>query len=273
MPKGKLKSKTELFPVDAPGHKLRVTLDYAGGGIRLQWTDRKTRAVVAELLIDCPKQDVLAWKLSHGGHTETEHGSSHRKSIRSRLESLQRQLPVDPEEISAGEIFPEPVPGSEKAGAFVPIDLAWEAPPWIWLENEIVRMVGGVQTMFSGPGEFIEEVDPILSGRFEKETRRIEKQTQEREARMARVRESQKRMEQERRQRELARRTRAAMQAKTKAPIPVVPAGAPPRMPVPPVPLSVKLPPMQFQDTHLALHDLGSYFLRERAALWWVSNQ
>ena len=45
------------------------------------------------------------------------------------------------------------------------------------------------------------------------------------------------------------------------------------RPPLPPVPVHIEPPGLEFQETTFALGDLQSYFLRERAALWWVSNQ
>lgn len=55
---------------------------------------------------------------------------------------------------------------------------------------------------------------------------------------------------------------------------PVSSAPAPsPRAPTPPVPVAIKLDTLTFQETAFPLSDLNGYWLRERAALWWVSNQ
>src|SRR6185369_9561100 len=45
------------------------------------------------------------------------------------------------------------------------------------------------------------------------------------------------------------------------------------RLPVPPVPVRVEFAELVFQETAFPMTDLRGYFLRERAALWWVSNQ
>ena len=39
------------------------------------------------------------------------------------------------------------------------------------------------------------------------------------------------------------------------------------------MPVTIKLPPLVFQETAFPLTDLRDYALRERAAVWWVSNQ
>jgi hypothetical protein len=41
----------------------------------------------------------------------------------------------------------------------------------------------------------------------------------------------------------------------------------------PPVSVRIELAPLTFQETAFPLENLRTYFLRERAALWWVSNQ
>ncbi|MGH7990303.1 MAG: DEAD/DEAH box helicase, partial [Limisphaerales bacterium] len=45
------------------------------------------------------------------------------------------------------------------------------------------------------------------------------------------------------------------------------------RQPLPPVPVRFDPPLLTFQETAFPLADLHEFFLRERAALWWVSNQ
>ncbi len=55
-----------------------------------------------------------------------------------------------------------------------------------------------------------------------------------------------------------------------------VPPVAPPsasHAPPPPIPLRIEAPGLIWQETSLPVTDLGGYFLKERAALWWVSNQ
>ncbi len=53
--------------------------------------------------------------------------------------------------------------------------------------------------------------------------------------------------------------------------MPIAP--APPNAQLPSVPLHIELPGLSFQETAFPLESLAGYFLRERAAQWWVSNQ
>jgi SNF2 family DNA or RNA helicase len=46
-----------------------------------------------------------------------------------------------------------------------------------------------------------------------------------------------------------------------------------PKAVLPLVPVHVEMPPLEFQETTFPLADLKHYALRERAALWWVTNQ
>jgi SNF2 family DNA or RNA helicase len=48
---------------------------------------------------------------------------------------------------------------------------------------------------------------------------------------------------------------------------------APERAPLPSPPVRIEFPELAFQETTFPLASLSSYFLRERAALWWVSSQ
>ena len=45
------------------------------------------------------------------------------------------------------------------------------------------------------------------------------------------------------------------------------------QQPPPPVGIRTELPPLELQETVFPLSDLKSFSLRERASLWWVSNQ
>jgi SNF2 family DNA or RNA helicase len=49
----------------------------------------------------------------------------------------------------------------------------------------------------------------------------------------------------------------------------------PPRehAPLPPVPVRIEAPKLEFQNTAFPIADLENFSLRERASLWWVSNQ
>jgi len=104
----------------------------------------------------------------------------------------------------------------------------------------------------------------------ERQRRRAAKDREQEERRQEAV----KRHAEERRQ----RMERAAAAAKARERVTLkrpesTPATKRAALPVPPVRISVKLPGIEFQDTTLPVNDLTSLQLKERAALWWVSNQ
>jgi SNF2 family DNA or RNA helicase len=111
--------------------------------------------------------------------------------------------------------------------------------------------------------------------KFEERLLRKERRLAEEEERR---RETMERLAEERRRKEEAEtaRRRALEAQRPKAAAPAQPSAPMPpaaRPPLPPVPLRVELPELALQETGFPLEDLGGYFLRERAAQWWVSNQ
>ena len=104
----------------------------------------------------------------------------------------------------------------------------------------------------------------------ERQRRRAEKDREQEERRQEAV----KRHAEERRQR--AERAAAAAKVRereTLKRLESTPATKRPSLPVPPVRILVRLPGIEFQDTTLPVTDLTALQLKERAALWWVSNQ
>ena len=93
----------------------------------------------------------------------------------------------------------------------------------------------------------------------------------------ARRRETMARLAEERRRKEQQAEARRAAQARKADPAksPGIPAAPPAltRPPLPPVPVHLQLPPLALQETAFPLAGLDGYWLREQAALWWVSNQ
>jgi SNF2 family DNA or RNA helicase len=88
------------------------------------------------------------------------------------------------------------------------------------------------------------------------------------------------RLAEERRRREQRKAQARKAEAKKAEPSQVIPKAqianpkaAPERPPLPPLPVRIEFPQLAFQETAFPLTDLRGYFLCERAALWWVSNQ
>jgi SNF2 family DNA or RNA helicase len=258
----------------------RVTLNLIEARIALEWFHGTAGPPFARMRVRCTGRDELTWELEDGGETKLDRTSHHRNAIRAQLRRLEAFYPVEPADISAYVIRPDP--HNPREGAVSPLQ-AWapEQSPWDWVEDEILHMAEQLRVQFSPLGQALAAIDPLLHADLEREARREEKRLRQQQELQARLRETQRRREEELRRRERARQHReAAARAKpVAAPSQSRPSTASPqapakeRPPLPPVPLRIELPPPEFQDTLLPLADLRGYFLRERAARWWVSNQ
>src|SRR2546425_6030680 len=141
-------------------------------------------------------------------------------------------------------------------------------------------MARDVRIEFSPLGRMmrnVEEQDPLLQAVIDEAGRLEQKKHRKREETLARQREAQERMRLERLKRESARQARVAAQNAranhdSGTPAMASASGRPSRT-LPTVPLSFEVPALSTQQTLFPLADLRGYFLRERAARWWVSNQ
>ena len=130
---------------------------------------------------------------------------------------------------------------------------------------------------FSPLGKLVSDMDPLTLSEMERDQRRFMRKEQKRAEEEARRQEIMARLAEERRlreqravaQRKIAEADRAAASSKSLAQSKT----AAERPALPPVPTRIEMPPLEFQETTFALADLRDYSLRERAALWWVSNQ
>jgi SNF2 family DNA or RNA helicase len=269
-------TRPNLNPSERPSFGLVVTLDYVGGFIQLDWSRIETVAHQATLRIRCTGLNELTWELTDGKETERDYSSLHRSAIRARLARLSKRFLV------AEQAFIARVrrPADRNKPVVEPLELLPEFPKWGWLEGEVVFMARDVRILFSPLGQMMRDVaaqDPLPHVVIEEAARREEKKRRKQEETLARLREAQERMRLERLRRESAKAARAAAQnARGKhdngKPVVVVAPARPPRT-LPTVPLSFDMPALSTQQTLFLLADLRGYFLRERAARWWVSNQ
>src|SRR5262245_43695259 len=150
---------------------------------------------------------------------------------------------------------------------------------WAWLEDEIVFMARDMRIEFSPLGRTrrqVQEQDPEAMLALQEAARREQKRRDKQEKELGRRLEAMERMREEQRRRQVVReaaRREREKAGRAKATAEVVVQRAPPSLPCPAVPLSFDLPAVELQETMLPLADLRGYFLRERAACWWVSNQ
>jgi superfamily II DNA or RNA helicase len=262
------------MPAGSAPFRLAVTLDCVGCLIQAEWSRAGSEQLEATLRVRCTGLEELTWELSAGGRIEKDKSSLHRSAIRARLARLSKRFAVAPEAMTAR------VRRHDQREKLVvePLPLPAEFTGWQWLEGQIVSMAREVRFQFSPLGvamRDVEERDPLMLRTLADAARREEKKRQKQEEKLARLRQVQERLRQERSKREAAHAARALKKTTAQAASGPPQTAAPdhPRRPAPAVPVSLELPPSNYQDTLLPLTDLRSYFLRERAAQWWISNQ
>jgi superfamily II DNA or RNA helicase len=284
-------------PAARSAHRLRVLLDHVLNCIQLEWSQAPAPAVEAQVRIRCTGLNELTWELRRGGQDPAEPVTSlhHRSSIRARLNRLRRMFPVADTAVTFGDRRRL----DDGREVFHDLPSAVVSPWWL-LEAHILQMAQDLRAAFSPLGrlvqeaaarrrqddeDFLREVPEALRGLaetfLEKGNRRAARQADRRKDELVRLARMRAQREAERRRRDQARETRefyrrlrrqAASGPDAAAPVPAA-APRPERPPLPPVPLRVELPRIELQETLLPVTDLRGYFLRERAARWWVSNQ
>jgi superfamily II DNA or RNA helicase len=266
-----------LFSLAAePALQLRVTVETIQGFIQCDWRNPQGQRPVATGRVRCTGSDELTWDLWVDGQQETTISTHHLKSIRVKLDRWLARFPASQETFTAFRV---------QAQRHSPKPLYVEEPPfgpgespWAWLANTIQEMGRTLRFKFSPLGKMTSDLDPLTLSEMERDERRFLRKEQKRAEEEARRQETMARLAEERRRREQrAAEERKVAEAKRAAELlrsearHVKPSTERPALP--PVPTHIELPRLEFQETTFALADLRSYSLRERAALWWISNQ
>jgi superfamily II DNA or RNA helicase len=258
----------ELFddPAEAP-FELWITLDYPDASFQLEWVHTDSGIPEAQMRVRLTTSDELSWAWEPSARLAWKcRANSH--AVRACLHRLRRVFPTGKRGVFAG-LIPMPQPGAKPhADSWQPIDLPLTSSPWTWLEQEVIvmaRELGGQCAPLGSFADQFEETDPARY--FRRQARKAEKTEREAAEREALIAEAQRRQAAEGRRKESERRQRAAQQAKAPPPT------APTRPLLPPVPVHIEFPSLSVQDSLLPVPDLRGYFLQERAAQWWISNQ
>ncbi len=246
-----------------PVHELWVTLNYADGFIELEWVHGESNIPISQIHIRCTGPGELRWTppdatpLGAGLTTDFS-----RKAIREAIDHFRHQYPT--REVLAGCIRPA---GDNKSApsSWTALDLPTNQSPWIWLECQIEAMAKERGLAFEpepslGNSDYLDEL-------LDRERRRLEKETDEARALRERIEAG------TRHRREQERRKAAARAKSHAAPTPAIEPSQAGVLPVPPIPMRVDWSAQSIQETLLPEPNLRSYFLREKAALWWISNQ
>src|SRR5713101_1010625 len=134
-----MRGEPELFSdaISAPPFALCITLDYAHGHIRLEWTDARTNRLAGELRVRCTGRDELTWEWK-SPVPASEKSSHHRSAIRGRVNRCQKMFQVAPGAISCGIVSYDPADASAKPDPWQPVVVQEALSVWEWLENGIV---------------------------------------------------------------------------------------------------------------------------------------
>ena len=264
-----------LHSVGAPLFRLAATLDYVGRCIQLDWTRTDSGQIEATVRIRCTGLNELTWELTQGQQTEKDLSTHHRWAIRARLIRWGKRFPAAETDFSARARLPD----QRNKSIVEAIRLPEGFPTLAWLEDQVFCMAHQLRMEFGPLAQTLramEAQDPAFGTVLEEVARREEKKLRKREEAQARLRQAQERMRQERLKRKAAkaatlREQEKSAHAASAASGPSAPVR--PQRPPPQILFSVDLPVSNFQDTLIPLADLRGYFLRERAAQWWVSNQ
>ncbi|HXP61180.1 MAG TPA: DEAD/DEAH box helicase [Dongiaceae bacterium] len=271
-----------LFASQAkPRLRLCVTVNVVENHVRLEWTESPGGRSVATGQIECTGSNELAWTLSADGRCDQTYTTHDRRLVRAALGLWLTRFPSDPAGFAAFMLKPQRHSPTPVLVEMFPLEPGQSPADWVTDRigemAEALRPDFGTRSFEASPLEdMMDGMGPLLRAEAEREARRAERREERRAEEEARRRQLLESLAEKRRRREKLAQERRAAEAKTQ-PKPhastVAQAGPTPRSPLPPVPLRIELPRLEFQETTFPLADLRHYALRERAALWWVSNQ
>ena len=257
---------------------LCVTFNQVDGFAEFAWTAPRSAKAVMIGRVHCTGPDQLTWDLEKEGRHEAAVSSHHRESIRAAMQRWLTQIPTRGDTFAA--FWLEGPPGTHSPvrvrERFAPNEAVYP-----WLEDTLVEMAKGLALRFFPLGRMVDDTFSEGFGEFESYQRRLARKEQRRVEEQARQRENMERLAGQRRQLErrkaearlaLEARKAAEARARLKSQNPDLPPTRPHRD-LPPVSVLFEAPALALQETAFPLTDLRSFFLRERAALWWVSNQ
>lgn len=262
---------------------LSVTFNQVIGQVEFVWSRAGARTIAATGRVRCTGTDQLTWELDHAGRRESAVSAHHHNSIRAAMNRWLKQYPTNRGTFAAFWIKPGAgvnQPLCEQEPPFGPNEAAFD-----WVEDNLVAMAEAMRFQFSPLGRITSEMDAALQADFvryqekqaRKEQKRLAEETHRREvmARNAAERRQREAAKDQARQAALAKKSGGPSASKSPAASSKSAAsnGHPARRPLPPVPVHFEMPPLVLQETAFPVMDLQNYFLRERAARWWVSNQ
>jgi superfamily II DNA or RNA helicase len=271
-----------LFPPPAKARlQLRVTLQMVEDHVRFEWAESPGGPPVAIGRVECTGTNRLTWTLEAGGRRDQTSSTHQRQMIRAALDLWLARFPSEASGFAAFAVKPQPRTRKPVLVEMFPL-MSGESPA-DWLTDRIEEMAAAlgpgfepIEPDFDPLHEVHYEMEPWVRAEMERDEKRFERREEKRVEEEARRRQILERLAEKRRLREKRAQERRVAEAKAQPKAHGAPAAEVKpanRQPLPPVPLRIELPGLEFQETTFPLSDLRHYALRERAALWWVSNQ
>jgi len=262
---------------------LRVEITPAKAVLTFYWTPPSATEPVAIGTVRCAAVGLFQWILKTGGHVEEQCSPQTYTGSCEILGQWLKKMATNPSTFVGG--FLQPSAGSSEDGwilAELPPDVAISE----WIVANLLAMAEGQRLGDARGADPWRFESAAAVERYERRVaRKEEKRSQEEERRQVAI----ARIAEERRRRDALEarvaETDRAMSKKSgdersRVAAKRVPVGAAQSRlgsrssaPLPTLAVSIKLPPLSFQETAFPLADLRDFALRERAALWWVSNQ
>src|SRR5665213_3508680 len=264
-------------PVSSLLH-LRVTFNQIAEFAEFVWTAPESGIIAGVGRVRCTGPAQLTWETEKDGNLEAAVSSHRRNSIRASLGRWLLMFPTRDDTFTGCWIRFQP--GTEKPIFVEEPPFAPEESVGRWLEDNIVGMAEALRlTSFAPAGisrEMGEEIFLDAAGYHRKFLRKEQKREEEKarlRQNMQRLAEMRQQMERKKAQARLALEAKHADEARAKLHSHVSNPASRPRAELPPLPVRFEMPSLDLQETSFPLEDLRSFFLRERAAVWWVSNQ
>jgi len=268
---------TQNEPSQAAAIGLRVTFDSTKKLAEFIWSELKSGRPLNSGRVRCSAPHQLTWESDAPGTLVVN--TTDRRSSMGRMLSLWLDLFPTSKVTYSGACIATLAPISEPSR--VEVKLFERADFFHWIQENLFGMamvpVAPSELLSRTPGS---RKAPGSRDNFERSEARVLPMDRKQAWEHARRLEKMAQLDRERRRAEqLQAEKRKSAQVK-KAPTPPenskpqpAPVAQVERQPLPPLSVHIEMPALEFQDTAFPLTSLRAYSLRERAAIWWVSNQ
>jgi len=253
------------------GLDLSLTFDQMKGFAEFVWISPPGNKVAATGRVRCVGFEALSWVLEVDGDIKRAISSHRRESIRALMKRWLDQYPANLDTFSAFWVRPQPGGPGEERLMEEPFEPGQS--PYPWIEDNLVAMAEALRGQFKLHGQATPHIYDNVRLEMEAYERKLRRKELKREEAETKRREAMARLAEERRiryERESSSRIPSEARREMEAAKPKPPRE---RGPQPAVPICIEAPVLEFQDTAFPTADLRGFSLRERAALWWVSNQ